>query len=225
MRRTGTMLMLPLLAAVLCGCPTVAIKATPSQLACPGDLVTLSWGGARDKGLVTISAEPPVVGFPLTGDPGASIETSISQDTTFTAKQRTSNPGRTTIRVPTPPLTEPVTVSVSPVCPASRAPHWPFSPASNLVASPRAIVKLVRNPSFEVQARHSGLYDVIQPDGSSNAFEGTSFAADWLFQNPDSFGPVCPRDGITDPFPTGGGVVDPATLSTLTITIDATCPG
>jgi hypothetical protein len=224
MRSPNRLLLLPFVIVSLYGCAVVKLDAAPSQLACSGDTVRLTWDGVDDRGSVTLSARPAAGGLPLTGASDGSTTTSISADTVFTATQRDTGEGTAFVRVPPAGLTRPVVLNLSPICPPGEGPRWAFSDAGNAVISARAITQAVFNPSFEVRTLHAGISAIIPTGGSTNAFAGTSAASDWVFLNTALTGRVCPREGTTGPTPITGPVIDPASLQPLSITIDAGCP-
>jgi len=224
MRRTQVVLLAPLavltLSASSCA-PTAKLLAEPGKLACPGDTVKLTWDGADANGPVTISAMPALAALPLTGDADGSTDVSISVSTRFEASQNSSNTGSAFVEVPLSPNTVAVTYDISPVCNPGAPPYWPLNtPALMTLPSPRAIVQVVTDPSFQVRATHSGIFDVIPPGGSTRAFASTSVVADWVFADP-LLAVACRDRGDTSP-KIGG--IDPASLSNLSVTIEATCP-
>ena len=72
-----------------CNHEFITLQATPSEVACNGDTVKLTWtlNGNYSNGEMIISANPPVEGFPRTFSSDGSYELTIRDTTTFTASQ------------------------------------------------------------------------------------------------------------------------------------------
>jgi hypothetical protein len=62
---------------------------------------------------------------------------------------------------------------------------------------------------------------LVSLTGSTSAFAGTDAAADWVFFNTALVGRVCPRPPVSGPVPIVGLEIDPASLPSLSITIEA----